>query len=122
MKHNISAEWLSKGDLEISYFSGGPGGQNVNKTMNGVRLVFTLSENYRRFGKSPVLIATCIDERSRAQNYEKAFSKLIEKIRAYFYVKPRRKPTKVSRGAKEKRLKAKKIHSRIKQTRRPSED
>ena len=121
MEKHTSAEWLNKGNLEISYFSGGPGGQNVNKTMNGVRLVFTLSENYRRPGKPSVLIATCIDERSREQNYEKAFRKLIEKIRAYFYVKPKRKPTKVSRSAKEKRLKGKKIRSQIKQARRSSE-
>lgn len=122
MEKHMFAEWQNKGDLEISYFSGGPGGQNVNKTMNGVRLVFTLSENYRRPGKSPVLISTCIDERSREQNYAKAWRKLAEKVRAYFYVKPKRKPTKITKSAKEKRLKGKKIRSQIKQARRSSED
>jgi len=112
---------MKKGDIVVSYFSGGPGGQNVNKTMNGVRLVYEIPKKDRRPGKSPIIIATCIDERSREQNYEKASRKLTEKIRAYFYVKPKRKPTKTTRSAKEKRLKGKKIHSLIKQTRHSAE-
>lgn len=108
--------------LDISYFSGGPGGQNVNKNMSGVRLIFRIPEGYRMGAlKTRELIAKSIGERQREQNLAMAFRTLAGKLRDYFYVKPYRKPTKTPYRAKQKRLTGKKILSLKKQTRKNSD-
>jgi len=105
--------------LDISYFSGGPGGQNVNKNMSGVRLIFRIPEGYRMGAlKTRELIAKSIGERQREQNLAMAFRTLAGKLRDYFYVKPYRKPTRATYGSKQKRLGGKKIHGSIKRNRK----
>jgi len=106
-------------NLEVSYFSGGPGGQNVNKNMSGVRLIFRIPEGYRMPSrKVHDLIVTCMEQRQREQNMLGAFGSLAGKLRSYFYVKPYRKPTKATYGSKQRRLGGKKIHSAIKRNRK----
>ena len=108
--------------IEVSYFSGGPGGQNVNKNMSGVRLIYRIPESYRMGGlKTRELIAKSIGERQREQNMAQAFRTLAGKLRDYFYVKPFRKPTKTPYRAKQKRLTGKKILSLKKQARQSSD-
>jgi ribosome-associated protein len=108
-------------NLEVSYFSGGPGGQNVNKNMSGVRLIFRIPEGYRMASrKGHDLIVTCMEQRQREQNLLGAFESLAGKLRSYFYVKPYRKPTKATYGSKQRRLGGKKIHSSIKRNRKIS--
>jgi RF-1 domain len=106
-------------NLEVSYFSGGPGGQNVNKNMSGVRLLFHVPASYQRANRQGhELMATCIEQRQREQNLIGAFESLAQKLRSYFYVKPVRKPTKTPYHAKQKRLGGKKIQGMKKRTRK----
>ena len=110
---------IDKKDIDISYFSGGPGGQNVNRNMNGVRLIYHIPESYRISAvKTRQLIAKSMNERSKERNMTDAFEQLVHRIRRYFYVQPTRKKTKFSKKSKEQRLKSKKIQSLKKQGRK----
>jgi len=111
--------------------SGGPGGQHANKTSTRVELVFDISEsetltNYQRitlqskFGSKISVI--CSDTKSQHRNKEIATEKLIKKLRKAFHKPKKRRPTRPTRGSKERRLKAKRQRSQTKsQRRRPME-
>lgn len=110
---------VSKDEVEISFFSGGPGGQNVNKNMNGVRLIYRIPESHLLpFRKTRELIARSMNQRSREQNMKDAFAILAEKLQRYFYVPPRREKTRVPKSSKKKRLNEKKSRASIKQDRK----
>ncbi len=113
---------ITKDDVEISYFSGGPGGQNVNRSMNGVRLIYRIPEkNQISFKKTKELIAKCMRQRSREQNFKEAFDILAQKIEQYFYIQPFREKTKVPRSSKRKRIEGKKRKGQIKEGRKRAE-
>lgn len=101
---------ITEGDVQVSYFSGGSGGQNVNKHMNGVRLRYITP-------KGDVIMSSCMDQREKDQNFKDAWRTLEQRIRAYFYEKPKRKATKATRSSKEKRIQGKKRRSTIKRAR-----
>lgn len=106
---------IGKNDVEISYFSGGPGGQNVNKNMNGVRLIYRIPEAYLRASqKTRELVTKSMGQRKKEQNVTQAFEQLADKIRRYFYIQPERKKTRTPRAAKEKRIHGKKLRGRTK--------
>jgi ribosome-associated protein len=122
------------GEIGVAYSrSGGPGGQHVNKTETRVTLRFDLlrspsipdadrtrmKERLRsRLTKGGELLVSADARRDRAQNLDDAFERLGEILRRA-YVKPKkRKKTKPSRGAKERRLKDKRATSGRKETRR----
>ncbi len=125
-KRLISIKTEGKGTLEIgpdevqvSYFSGGPGGQNVNKNVNGVRLIYHIPEAYlNSFQKTRQIVTRSISQRSREQNMKNAFDQLAEKVKRYFYVPAKRKKTKVPKGSKVKRLQSKKMRGKLKQDRK----
>ncbi len=112
--------------------SGGPGGQHANTANTRAELVFELAESQAlseqqrtrlidRYG--PRIRVACDDHRSQLRNREVAAERLIERIRAGLAVQRKRRPTKPSRGSKERRLKAKKARSDTKaQRRRPHAD
>lgn len=106
-------------DCDISYFSGGPGGQNVNKHMNGVRLIYDIPENCLNvFQKTRQLMTRSMSQRNREENLATAFDQMAEKVKDYFYVAPPRSKTKVPRGSKEKRLEGKMMRGKVKENRR----
>lgn len=106
---------ITKEDFNISYFSTGHGGQNANRHMNGVRLIYHIPANYQlSFRKTKEIMARSIGQRKREANFEEAFQSMAEKIEAYFYVPPRREKTRVPRSSKQKRVADKKLHSQIK--------
>ncbi len=110
---------IDKNNVSISYFSGGPGGQNVNRNLKGVQLIFSIPSDYRREAqRTQQLVTRVIGKRSLHQNLQRAFEQLAHKIRQYFYVPPVRKKTKTPRRAKEKRLHNKKMKSMKKETRK----
>ncbi len=110
---------IDKKDIDISYFSGGPGGQNVNRNMNGVRLIYRIPDTHRMNSlKTRQLIAKSINERSKERNLSDAFDQLVHRVRRYFYVQPDRKKTKVPKKAKKKRRRNKKMQSLKKQGRK----
>lgn len=111
---------IGRDNIALSHFSGGPGGQKVNKTMKGVQLRFTVPESHAvNAVRTRELIVRCINQRSLEQNTLQAFAQLAEKLRAYFYVKPRRRPTRPTRGSRETRLEVKKERGLKKINRRP---
>ncbi|HET7417114.1 MAG TPA: alternative ribosome rescue aminoacyl-tRNA hydrolase ArfB [Solirubrobacterales bacterium] len=93
--------------------SSGPGGQHANVTASRVEAVFdveasqTLDDAQRarlveRLG--PVVTAVAQDARGQARNRELALGRLAEKIAAALRVQRKRRPTRPSRAAKERRL------------------
>ena len=110
---------INKDNAQISYFSGGPGGQHANRNLKGVQLIFPIPSEYRRESqKTQQLVTRVMGKRSIHHNLQTAFEQLAHKARQYFYVPTIRKETKIPKKAKEKRLKDKKMKSMKKETRK----
>ena len=111
--------------------SGGPGGQDANRANTRVELRFdvaastTLSDSQRRritelLGEDVRVVVD--DERSQHRNRDIARERLAGRLRNALRRETTRRPTKPSRGARERRLKEKKRRSEIKaQRRRPTD-
>ncbi len=112
--------------------SSGPGGQNVNKVSTKVTLRFdinrtrSLSEEQKsrikrrlasRISRSGVLRVTAGYHRTQKANREAAVKRFAQLLASALATNPPRKRTVISRAAKERRLKAKRHRSRIKQAR-----
>lgn len=110
---------VDKKGVRVSYYSEGPGGQNVNKSNKGVRLAFEIPEEHRRnASKTRELITRSMNERSQEQNFRQAFEQLADGLRKYFWVQPERKKTKTPKRAKERRLREKKMQGIKKKSRK----
>jgi ribosome-associated protein len=110
---------ISPEEVSVSYFSGGPGGQNVNRNVNGVRLIYHIPYGYlNSFQKTRQLVTRSISQRSRDRNLKEAFDQLADKVKRYFYIPPKRKKTKVPKRSKAKRLQSKKMRGKLKQDRK----
>jgi ribosome-associated protein len=107
--------------------SSGPGGQHANVTASRVEAVLdvastpALNEEQRsrvmaRCG--PRIVAVAQDTRSQARNRELALERLRSRLATALAVQRKRKPTRPSRGAKERRLDAKRRAGERKQARR----
>ena len=66
----------------------------------------------------PVLRTVAQDERSQWRNRELATERLVEALREALRVPRKRKPTKPSKAARERRLEAKKRRGQVKRLRR----
>ena len=96
-----------------TFRSGGPGGQHVNKVETGVRLRHLPSG----------LVVTCREERSQHRNKMNCLRKLREEVARLNYRKPKRVPTRRTRGAKERTLEEKSRRSQVKRLRsKPAKD
>jgi ribosome-associated protein len=116
-------------EIELRYSrSSGPGGQHAQKTETRVEAVFdvdasaTLSPTQkarlkRRAGS--VVRAVAQDERSRYRNRDLALERLAESIRAGLRVERKRRPTKPTAAARERRLEEKRRRGSAKRLRRP---
>jgi len=111
--------------------SSGPGGQHAQKTETRVEALFdvdaseTLSDGQKRRLRrrvGPVVRAVAQDERSRTRNRELALERLAAAIRAGLHVERKRRPTKPTAAARERRLEQKKRRGRAKKLRRPPAD
>lgn len=117
--------------------SGGKGGQNVNKVSTKVELnldvpnSLSLTEDQKetiqiklsaRINNEGILQIVAQKERSQLKNKKAVLAKFKELIEKAFFVQKKRRPTKVSKGAKERRLKAKKRNSDIKKSRNKNVD
>jgi ribosome-associated protein len=113
--------------------SGGPGGQRVNKVETKVILRFslassrTLSDAQRarlesrlaaRLSGPGEIVIHASRYRTRARNVEDARERLAEMLREGLKTERKRRPTRPTRGSKERRLKEKKGRSQIKKDRR----
>jgi ribosome-associated protein len=114
--------------------SGGPGGQNVNKSNTRVEIHFDLARSAvldaeqkrriqrrlaTRISQAGVLRVVAQASRSQAQNEAAARGRLAELLRAALYVAPARRRTRPSAGAAAKRREGKQRRSRLKSSRRP---
>jgi ribosome-associated protein len=118
---------ISEIEIRVSR-SSGPGGQHAQKSSTRVEAVFdveaspALTEVQKRrvvARAGPALRAVAQDERSQSRNRELAIERLVEKLRAALAVPRRRRPTKPSVAARERRLEEKRRRSRTKALRRP---
>jgi ribosome-associated protein len=117
--------------------SSGPGGQSVNTADSRVELSFDVSSSTalgpvqrsraleRLAGRlvDGVLTIAASEERSQLRNREAARERLARLLaEAVAPPPPKRRPTKPSRRAVERRLEAKRLRGRTKRLRRPGED
>jgi ribosome-associated protein len=121
---------LSEIELRFSR-SSGPGGQHAQKSETRVEAIFDVEassalteiQKARVVHKAgPVLRAIAQDERSQARNRELAVERLVEALREALRVERRRRPTKPTAAARERRLQQKRRRSETKQLRRRPED
>jgi ribosome-associated protein len=119
-------------EIELRYSrSSGPGGQHAQKTETRVEAVFdveasaalTAAQKQRlRARAGNVLRAVAQDERSRLRNRELALERLAAAIRAGLSVQRKRRPTKPTEAARERRLEGKKRRAKVKRLRHPPAD
>jgi ribosome-associated protein len=118
-------------EIELRFSrSSGPGGQHAQKTETRVEASFdvqassalTDAQKARVLGRAgPILRAVAQDERSQARNRELAVERVVATLREALKVERRRRPTKPTAAARERRLEQKRRRSKAKQLRRPPE-
>ena len=123
---------IPRREIELRFSrSSGPGGQHAQRTETRVEAVFDVEASQSlspiqkarvRAKAGPVLRAVAQDERSQWRNRELATDRLIEALRQALRVERRRKPTKPSAAARERRLETKRRRSATKRLRRPPND
>jgi ribosome-associated protein len=118
---------LSEIELRFSR-SSGPGGQHAQRTESRVEAVLDLetttaltpAQRKRAIAKAgPVIRAIAQDERSQWRNRELAVERLVEALRAALKVERKRRPTKPTAAARERRLEQKRRQGEKKRLRRP---
>lgn len=116
--------------------SSGAGGQNVNKVSSKVVLTFDLSHSQafeeaekellitklsNKLSNENLLVLNCDEDRSQLRNKEIVTKRFFDLITKSLIVPKKRKATKIPRSVIEKRIKAKRNLSEIKQNRRKPE-
>ena len=125
-------------EISISFArSGGPGGQHVNKVETKVEVRWnvlnsnSLTEENRtwllkklanRLTNTGELVISSSLTRDQSRNRANALDKLVKSLRVAFKKPKKRKPTRPSKGAKEKRLQEKKKRGETKQHRSKPDD
>lgn len=138
--HGIRARGVTIPEHELSWRfsrSSGPGGQSVNTTDSRAELIFDLAGSasvpdhlrQRALGRlghrlvDGAVTVTASEYRSQLRNREAARVRLTELLeRAFAPPTPKRRPTRPTRGSKERRLAGKKRRSQVKQMRRRPPD
>ncbi|MDO6595534.1 alternative ribosome rescue aminoacyl-tRNA hydrolase ArfB [Oceanihabitans sp. 2_MG-2023] len=113
--------------------SSGAGGQHVNKVSSKIELTFNLEDSqvlnedqkqrlkiklHARLTKENVLLFQCGESRSQHKNKQIAIKRFLQIIKEGLVVPKRRKPTKIPKAVKIKRLKSKRVNSEKKANRK----
>jgi ribosome-associated protein len=130
---NIGQITIPAESLAFSYIrASGPGGQNVNKVSSAAQLRFdaanceTITSDVltrlrgiagQRMTQAGVIVITAQRFRSQERNRVDAIERLSEMLRAATHRPKFRRPTRVSKGVKKRRLDSKRRHSNIKSNR-----
>lgn len=123
---------IPEGLVEFTFVaSGGPGGQNVNKRATKCQLRVRLDDlplNHAQMGRlvrlagaagtdAGELMIISSEHRSQGQNRAECIERLGDLVRRALVAPKIRRPTKPSRGSKERRLTEKKARGEIKRRR-----
>jgi ribosome-associated protein len=106
----------------------GAGGQNVNKVSNAVHLRFDvrssslpegvkqrlLNHGDKRISRTGVVVIKAQRHRSLEMNRAEALARLQALVEAAAFVPKKRRPTRPTRGSKERRIESKQRRGRIK--------
>jgi ribosome-associated protein len=122
---------IPRTEIEYRYSrSSGPGGQHAQKSDTRVEAVFdveaspSLTDVQKRrviARAGPVVRAVAQDERSQWRNRELATERLVTELREALRVPRKRRPTKPTQAAVERRLEQKRRRGEIKRQRRTLE-
>jgi ribosome-associated protein len=120
---------IPRSEIELRFSrSSGPGGQHAQKSDTRVEAIFdveasqALTEAQKRRVSAragPVLRAVAQDERSQWRNRELATERLVEELREALRVPRKRRATKPTKAAVERRLERKRRRADVKRLRRP---
>ena len=126
---------LLKSELSYKYVrSSGSGGQHVNKVSSKAELYFNLEESSifneiekqklseflnNRLNKDGVVVLACDESRSQFRNKAIVTQRFLNLIAEGLKEQKKRRPTRIPRSAKRKRLHSKRINSEKKVNRKP---
>ena len=126
---------LLKSELSYKYVrSSGSGGQHVNKVSSKAELYFNLEDSSvfddlekqklfeflkNRLNKDGVVVLACDESRSQFRNKAIVTQRFINLIEEGLKEQKKRRPTRIPRSVKRKRLNNKRINSEKKANRKP---
>lgn len=126
---------LLKSELSYKYVrSSGSGGQHVNKVSSKAELYFNLQESNvfnedqkqklseflkNRLNKDGIVVLACDESRSQFRNKAIVTQRFINLIEEGLKEQKKRRPTRIPRSVKRKRLNNKRIQSEKKANRKP---